>query len=928
MSGFDAFISYSREDEAFAAWLVSKLERYRPPKGIGTGRRLAIFRDVPDLVGSTLSAAIEDALSRAEHLIVVCSPRSRDSAWVNKEIEVFAATRGTQNIIPVLLDGPRDGKAASGEGTPDFPAALAALHDEPLAADFRARGESRVDASSRRREALYFVLARLLGVDKDVLLNRQRRRTIRALGLAVVIASALAVAFALISLEAIRQANDAHHQARVATSRQLAGQSLASLDSALDLALLLGAEARVIHSNGDALGSMLAALGRAPGLISYLRGHTGLLYDLAFDAEGRRLASASSDGTVEFWDVATGLKSEQSLRAHEGGVAKIHFTPDGERLVSVGADRSVRIWDARSLKLISEASYSHPEGVIKMAISHDGTRLAVAGRFRVSLWNTTSGKRLGPPFRDDEQVIAHSLAFSPDDKLLIAGYEGRNPRIRVWDVETQRPLEPFPGATATALAFSANGRQLASGVGNVHIWDVESRRQIGQALVGHLSNITSLVFSADGKYLVSASFDQRLRFWSLGQRRTLDRPMRGFGTSVLVMSNDGKHMAAGGRDGTLSLWDTALWELANHHRLARLLESPTSPHSLTFGGDSARLFIGDEDGRLLIWDVAKHAFVGKPVPAADGGIYRQVLDPSGRTLALAQHGIVSLWNVPAGKRIARIQHGEQTRQHIPALAFSPDGLVLATGGMDSAMRLWNTRSGTQIAGSPQGHTGTVMSIAFSPDGELIASSGGEGTIRLWTASPFELLGEPLRGDGSAMLAVFLTADERLIAVSEHAIHRWRLRGREPLRTLRLDRPLLGVSAAALRSDGMLLAILRSNGIIELWDMQSGLPLSESLPQNEVLAMRIPSWGGLAFSPDGKLLASMGAGHNVRIWDVDFERWQRAACRVAGRNLSQVEWDHYLGPRHSYCRTCVELPSGVGAPPNATPCAGVGSTDSG
>ena len=203
---FDAFISYSRHDVEFAEWLENRLERYRPPKGVAHRRRLNVFRDIHDLLGPTLPQAIQDALHRSGHLIVVCSPRARESKWVDLEIERFAAEHGAEKITPVLLDGTPDGSGADRA----FPAALEALLDDPLAADFReVHEESPAKRRARRREGLLFVLARLLDVDKEELARRQRARTVRLLGTLVVVLAVLTVAFAWISWEAVRQRNSA-----------------------------------------------------------------------------------------------------------------------------------------------------------------------------------------------------------------------------------------------------------------------------------------------------------------------------------------------------------------------------------------------------------------------------------------------------------------------------------------------------------------------------------------------------------------------------------------------------------------------------------------------------------------------------------------------------------------------------------------------
>jgi hypothetical protein len=171
-----------------------------------------------------------------------------------------------------------------------------------------------------------------------------------------------------------------------------------------------------------------------------------------------------------------------------------------------------------------------------------------------------------------------------------------------------------------------------------------------------------------------------------------------------------------------------------------------------------------------------------------------------------------------------------------------------------------------------------------------------------------------------MVAVFITDDKQLIAVSVRAIHRWHLPDLEALPTLRLNKTLSAVgSSAALRPDGRQLALLHTDGTIQIWDLQSGLPIGEAFPQNEVSMIAIPAWGTLAYSPDGKLLASRGGQNEVRIWNVDAAHWRRKACKIANRNLSLIEWERFLGTPLTYCRTCPELPSGDGAPEDAPPC---------
>ena len=162
---YKAFISYSHEDEAFAAWLHDRLERYRVPLRIQPNeRRLGVFfRDREELAGGhMLSTAIVEALETSEYLIVICSPAAATSTWVAREIEAFLACGRKENTLLIVPD-------SSPRGAIDFPVALDKLDEELLAADARVPGDG-------KQGALLKLVAGLLKVRFDELVQRERRR--------------------------------------------------------------------------------------------------------------------------------------------------------------------------------------------------------------------------------------------------------------------------------------------------------------------------------------------------------------------------------------------------------------------------------------------------------------------------------------------------------------------------------------------------------------------------------------------------------------------------------------------------------------------------------------------------------------------------------------------------------------------------------
>ncbi len=200
---FAAFISYSHADTEVAAHLQRRLERYRLPKRISQMRRTptaalgAIFRDREDLAAAaSLSAAIQDAIARAEALIVICSPEAAGSQWVSAEIELFRKLHPEKPILAALV---------AGEPASSFPSALTDGGNEPLAADLRANGDG-------YQLGFLKIVAGIAGVPLDALIQRDAQRRIRRVTAITVGALAAMLIMGIMTAYAIQARNEAARQ--------------------------------------------------------------------------------------------------------------------------------------------------------------------------------------------------------------------------------------------------------------------------------------------------------------------------------------------------------------------------------------------------------------------------------------------------------------------------------------------------------------------------------------------------------------------------------------------------------------------------------------------------------------------------------------------------------------------------------------------
>jgi WD40 repeat protein/class 3 adenylate cyclase len=265
-----------------------------------------------------------------------------------------------------------------------------------------------------------------------------------------------------------------------------------------------------------------------------LTGHSDRVLSIAFSPDGSRLATSSADRTARVWDVATG---EELLKlSHTGhgdaimgglfsGIMAVEYSPDGKRLATAGTDGTAILWDMDSGKPMFILS-NQAIGIANLAFSPDGTRLATASgdpagvSAPVRIWDTSTWKELFDIAASDTRVFG--LEFSPDGKrLAIGNWEGI---VSIWDALTGKELLAMSGHTAfiDGVAFSPDGLQVAStsGDGTTKLWDLSTGQEL-LTLHGHTLDLSGVVFSPDGARLATVGEDNTTRVYLLNSEELI-----------------------------------------------------------------------------------------------------------------------------------------------------------------------------------------------------------------------------------------------------------------------------------------------------------------------------------------------------------------------------------------------------------------------
>ncbi|MBV7337273.1 WD40 repeat domain-containing protein [Chloroflexi bacterium TSY] len=601
----------------------------------------------------------------------------------------------------------------------------------------------------------------------------------------------------------------------------------------------------------------------------------GRMEAVAISPDGQFVAIGDEHGEIRLCRVADGQLHMQ-LTGHTNIVTGLDFSRDGRLLASCAHDQTARIWSTEynelmhTLEIQTGSQYA-------VAFSTDGRLLASgAGDATIYIWDVETGHCL--LVLEKHTATVRSVKFVPDSRILFSvGFDGR---ILVWNLSIVDTLlsndeqnvptilgeaRSIPGNRELNyiwLAISQDQSSIAAGTMEGVILELDyAEGALRQTLEGHRSEIRDLVFWPDDATLISVSEDTTIRIWDLETNRCIDvLEEHQAGIWSLACCPTNRIFVSGGDDGVVHIWE--MTEQRQSILTSTIRGNVEAVEAVAWSTTNSIVATANVQGLIHIWDVSQPDVASLCEFQATGRIYAIAFSPDGQLLATGgetQNNMIHLWDLAGGESIgALIGHDDYSK----ALRFSPNGTMLASGTNDGQICLWDITNPMQsgLRRVIDGHDLDTTSLAFSSDGRLLVSAGSDYVVRIWNvdsgAKIYEL---PAAKHNNAVachptdaIIAYLDPDERIVIADLGHVESHQVYQRLPYHT----HIIYGL---VFSSDGDQLASVGMDHVVRVWDVASGEQIHSISVNQHVYS--------IAYSPDGHMIVTAAQDGAARIWDI-------------------------------------------------------------